>query len=636
MAAPTEQWQAILRPNPAWLELGLFFLAWVAVHLLFAVLNAAAFNALLAPRISRDIQLTVLLAQLILVTAILHLGNSWLYPDSTTGHWLIPVLARGSGRLIGSLLAFAVTSYLLIALIFWLKQARRAKRYTFGALVMGATVMTALTVFAGKSGRGSLRDRPDIIVIGVDSLRPDHLQAFDSPLYLMPHLEGLLKDSVVFNDTLTTQPHTFPATVSILTGRWPNHHGGRDNLYPPSRVATQDSVAYQFRAAGYRTLLAMDETRFANIDQRYGFDRVIGPPMGIVDFVMSLAADNVLVNLIAGTPVGGWLFPAVRGNRALDYAYQPATFSDSIDKALADADRERPLFFYAHYCGAHWPYRRQSPFHPARDFRTRHAAFSDSRNNYLNALAQVDDQIGRLLAALKQQGRLDNAIMVLLSDHGEDFGMRKDRLHNASGDEATNRVHGHGGSAFRAPQVQVLLAFRQYGRSRVISGKREFPASLIDVAPTLAQLAGLPERAQGFDGVSLAPQLAALPDTSSPNRIRFVESSYFPKSLNTDDINEGQVANEMMHMFRLDDEGRVVVDELSMPERIRYRQRAVYLDNWILAIGASQDGHPLIIDRRQLRWWPVKNAPTQAPVAYLKQQACLHWRDDHALTALCQ
>jgi len=615
-------------PPGALSAIGLYALMMLGLYSLFAFLNVAAFRLLLAPRLEARTQVLALLAQLILATLVAQLGASWLTPYSVSGDLLLIVLHSVSGRVIFAGLALLLALYFSTFLVLYSTGSRRRKVVIVAVL---ASSGLALSWGAHNERKALAEDaRPDVIVIGVDSLRPDHLKRFGAPFEVMPNLERFLDGARVYSDVLSPQPHTFPSTVSILTGQWPVTNGARGNLFPVDRIDRIASVAHKFKADGYDTAFAMDETRFANIDQSYGFDYLFSPGMGSREVLLSFVADNALLNVLAATPLMNWLLPDVYGNRALSALYRPAAFSARLTGGLRDVDPRKPLFLYVHFCAGHWPYMPAPPFDSDHLDLLLRGNYFDASSDYLRSLAAADVQFGTLLEDLRRQGRLNNAVVVALSDHGEDFNLSKDVLQGERGKLLDINVNGHGGSAYRSAQVSVLFAIRGYGATTLPPGTRGEPVSLVDVAPTLTHLVNLPAARPGeFDGVDV------LGKPPSPERVRYVESSYFPNSLNSPKINEADVAGEVAGMYRITAAGRIEVKPSWIAYQLKYRQRAAYLGDWLVAFDQSPDGMPIVLKRSSRQWWPFADAPKEAPKDELIRRLCMHWQNDEVIGRRC-
>ena len=130
-----------------------------------------------------------------------------------------------------------------------------------------------------------------------------------------------------------------------------------------------------------------------------------------------------LVNLRRRDPCGGLLFPSNHANRAAHVTYRPRDFVRRLEREIAV---DGPTFLAIHLTLAHWPYAwagNAEPTHPA----------GVSRRLSRMRSSEVDRQFGDVMRLLGDKGVLDNAIVVLLSDHGEALGgdddsmMRQDR-----------------------------------------------------------------------------------------------------------------------------------------------------------------------------------------------------------------
>lgn len=621
-------WQSVFA-SPATPALGRFGLLVFLVHLAFALLNASIFQTLFASRLQPRQQVVALLGQLLLTTLTLSLCAAWLFPGSLMGDQLALVLMRLSSQVVAGVLVVAVLA--AIAAWLWIKWKQS------GRLRVTIVTLALVSFLAGWSPWNSVRGEsargPDVIVIGVDSLRPDHLARNGAPFTVMPNLERLLDQSVVFTDTLSTQPHTFPSTVSILTGQWPATNGARGNLFSPQLVDRQQSVAHRFAEAGYETVFAMDETRFANIDTTYGFNQVLSPEIGVAEMAIGLVGDNVLTNLLSLHPVALWLMPEIYGNRAISQLYRPDSFSRRLRNGIDAISEDKPVFLYVHFCAGHWPYELPHLYQKDRFDAMKTGAFSDTKSGYLRALGTADIQVQDLLQSLQEAGRLENSVITVLSDHGEDFDLQKDLWPEGAINVPGGIVHGHGGSAIRSSQVSVMLAISSRGDNDLGSGISEVPASLVDVAPTLHSLAGLSAQAASYEGHIL---LGEEREDVGIDRVRFVESSYFPGSLRKSTIEEAAVLRDMAEMYRLGADGRVVVKDAWVPYQIENRQRAAYLGDWVMMTSGESDEGLVLINRVSRQGWRADQAPTAAPIEVLTRAWCEHWKVDKVAEQYCQ
>ena len=139
-------------------------------------------------------------------------------------------------------------------------------------------------------------------------MRLDYLRRYGGQ-GLTPNLDRFLSGADLVRDTTTPAARTFSSWVAILTGRSPPVTGARFNLADRTIVSANPTIADVLRGRGYHTVYSTDEVRFANIDETYGFDQVITPPIGASDFLIGTFNELPLASVVINTRVGQVLFP---------------------------------------------------------------------------------------------------------------------------------------------------------------------------------------------------------------------------------------------------------------------------------------------------------------------------------------
>ena len=410
-----------------------------------------------------------------------------------------------------------------------------------------------------------------------------------------PNIRDFIGKARRFDDATTPLARTYGSWMSILTGRHPVRTNARFNLMPRRLVREGETLGDALRSHGYRTIYATDEVRYANFDESFGFDQVITPPVGAVDFLLGYGGDMPLVNLVASTPLGQLLFPSNSANRAASVTYRPHDFVRRLEREI---DVGGPTFLAIHLTLAHWPYSWAGKPTPATP--------PDYRVAYGEAVPMVDRQFGDVLQVLADKGVLDNAIVVLLSDHGEALGADNDSIIRQTGTsrEIWDSLWGHGTSVLSPNQYHVLLAMRAFGRARLPGPELDYdwPVSLEDLCPTLEELA-TGTTTSDVDGLSLVPFMSE-PDRAGAltQRIRFTETD-----LNTASILEGRykaanVLDEAADYYELDARsGWVQLREPRLAELIARKQRAAISSRSLLAVIPAAPGpgvRYLYVDRR--------------------------------------
>lgn len=288
-------------------------------------------------------------------------------------------------------------------------------------------------------------DPPRVVLIFVDTLRRDHLSVYGYTRPTTPNLEALARDAAVFEQARSVAPWTLPSTRTMVTG------------VVPERWKEVDSLPRRFAEAGWATAFMAGNIYLSSnfeIDRDWGTHRCINWPRADVE----------------------------------------------IDRALAflEENHDRPAFVLVHLMDQHLPYKeglrwryrfageRPAVF-PSDAFsrtdvtklggRIREEERQFLRDRYDNNLAYVDDQLTRLFDALDLKER---DTVMLIADHGEEFW-------DHGGFE-----HGHAlyDELLRIPAI--LLG------PGVAAGRYEEPVSMLDVAPTLAEAAGL--SLEGMEG----------------------------------------------------------------------------------------------------------------------------------------
>lgn len=506
-------------------------------------------------------------------------SNAALHPSSVFSSddswWHVPQFGFTPAEIGLGLAALLVTVLFARAAYHFSARARHVGFVT-AAAVLAAGVLLASPSLLGATSAPPASDRPHVVILGVDSLRNDLLVPRRGAANT-PEIRAFLGQAIRFSDASTPLARTYPSWLSILTGRHPTTTNARYNLMPRSAVHAGDTLGDALRPYGYRAIYATDEVRFANIDRSFGFDQVVTPPIGAVDFLLGYAGDMPLVNLLARTPAGRWLFPSNNANRAAATTYEPRQFLRRLENEVTISG---PTLLAIHLTLAHWPYAWAGMSLP-----TRPEAY---RDDYARALETVDGQFASVLDILRQKHVLDNAVVVVLSDHGEALGADDDSMLRkiGTGTEIWDSLWGHGTSVMSPNQYHTLLAMRAFGRARLpgAAGGRDWPVSLEDIRPTLEELVTNRAPAQ-VDGLSLLPYLAGARDPAElDSRFRFTETDFNTPATKAGQFAASGVFQEAASFYELDQEtGWVQLRTDRMAELLSQKERAVFTGHSLLA-----------------------------------------------------
>lgn len=501
--------------------------------------------------------------------------------------------------------------HLVSALCLWLRT------HATGAMAMViATIGICVGAYGVRAGTGFAPSRNheatmpgNVIVIGLDSLRADALLSAGPDD--MPNLYALRQRAFVNRNVVSPLANTFPAWVTILTGQHPSVSGARTNHAPQATIDRAASIAWDFRRAGYRTIYATDETRFSHIVPEFGFDQVIGPQMGVTDFLLSQIGDQPLVNFFVQLPYAEYLLPALVGNRAFAQAYRPETFVRRVGRALGDADA-RPTFMAIHLCTAHWPFYVAKKNQAAEGSKS--TAGSAAERDYRSMLSVLDLQLGQLLATLADSGFMDErTLIVALADHGEGLPDAATPLPEVVEYQTQVRVEqalgGHGTSLLDPDQWRVFVMFAGSGvAGQIATGESERLASLEDVAPALRRLSGVgPEGADRMAVRSSAAELAARPYV-------LLETGWRPPGFSTTNP-DGRVALRIAESsYNIEFDGRVELKRAVYEDAIRGKDIGV-TDGHFSLIALKTMGTDLLVAqdlaRRQWDVYPINPLPGQ-------------------------
>ena len=444
------------------------------------------------------------------------LTNPWVIAGVLLGvEQVADLMDMASGQQLGGNIALAVlllegALIVLIAAAVWfgrkLRSGISALRWAGGTLALGVLLIgsmefmgrarPAVATVAAQSAAAPAPAgaRPNVLVIVMDTVRADHLSLYGYERDTSPNLNALAQDSVVYTRAQSAADITLTSHASLFTGMYPSWHGAYckepDAAYGRPVQKDVPTLAELLRAQGYTTLGVA-----ANLYMRsaFGLDR------GFEEFrierpVPLLSDENRcqlrrpmrrLLNLVTDTAQ----FDRLNSNA-----------EEIDDQFLATLDGrtkagQAPFFGFINYMDAHFPYIPPAPWD--RKFPGKRSTLSKDTleadqyiiargetvpaeyqpyciSQYDGGIAFIDAQIGRIVAGLKQRGLYDNTMIVVTSDHGEAFGER----HNVE----------HGNSPYQNLLHVALLVKYPKGAH---TGRVDSPVSLIDVAPTVLQHAGV-------------------------------------------------------------------------------------------------------------------------------------------------
>jgi arylsulfatase A-like enzyme/Flp pilus assembly protein TadD len=285
-----------------------------------------------------------------------------------------------------------------------------------------------------------------VILISVDTLRADHIG------HQTPHIDSLASNGTVFSEANTPYPLTLPAHTALLTSTLPFSNGVQDNGIPLSSGAV--TLATVLKKAGYRTGAFVGS--FV-LDRRFGLAQGFDTYDGPID----------VHNDISGQP---------------QEHKRPGKQVEEAAKQWLDSNASGPFFLFLHLYDLHAPY--SLPADPA----LRHG-----ETGYQAELAYIDQILGDFFAFLNKKGLDQKALVIFTSDHGEGLGD-----HGESS---------HGYFIYQSTLHVPLIIHWPAGGKRLAKDKVAEPVSLLDVAPTVLDAAGigLPAEMRGRSLIGTSP-----------------------------------------------------------------------------------------------------------------------------------
>jgi arylsulfatase A-like enzyme len=303
-------------------------------------------------------------------------------------------------------------------------------------------------------------DGYNVILIVVDSLRYDHLGTYGYRRDTTPNIDRFAAGAVVFEDFISQCSWTLPSHATMFTGLYPSAHGVDHNFERIAEDAT--TLAWVLQQAGYRTL---GYSCAPLLELPYGIQR------GFDEY------DDTL------------------SRKAKKKTWMTVTSEKMVDRALdgvEDADDER-FFLYMHMWDVHYDYNPPAPhdtrydpdytgdydpFHWVKDREKRPVPPPEDRDHivalYDGEVSWTDHNLGRFFDELEEMGRLDDTVVIVTADHGEEFWDHGLTCHNHSNYEE-----------------QVHVPFILHAPGMEAQTRIPCRSAMVDLYPTVLDLAGV-------------------------------------------------------------------------------------------------------------------------------------------------
>lgn len=357
-----------------------------------------------------------------------------------------------------------------------------------------------------------MADCPNILLLVSDQHAHDVMGCAGDPLVRTPNLDALAARGTMFENAHCAAPLCVPSRMTMLTGR----HCSEIDVWTNSCYLDSDSptFAHALGAAGYETILC-GRMHFVGSDQRHGFHRRI---MGDIGGHTHPGAcpPNMPRRLLGATGQGYGAVATAGPGRTAYQAYDEAVVDHTREwlQARAESEDDRPFLLTAGFVLPHCPFVAREDLydyyyeridipempegylenlHPAMKAWREARRITDlteeeirrARAGYYGIVEHFDEVVGGMLNALEDSGFGEDTVVIYVSDHGESAGR--------NGLWWKSQFYQH------AVGVPMMMSGPDIPR-----GRRDEIVSLLDLAPTLSELAEAPDVPRG-SGQSLLP-----------------------------------------------------------------------------------------------------------------------------------
>ena len=373
-------------------------------------------------------------------------------------------------------------------------------------LKSAALTSVAITCYAGETPS----TRPNILFLMADQHRGDCLGCAGNRVIKTPHLDSIAAEGVVFSRAYTSTPSCTPARSAILTGLSPWHHG----MLGYGRVAGKYpfELPQALRDAGYYTF-GIGKMHWYPQKKLRGYYGTLVDESGRVEtkgFISDYRQwfKQQAPDLNPDATGIGWNDYRTKAY-VLPERLHPTTWTaNRAVEFIEKYDRPEPFMLKVSFARPHSPYdppkrfmdmynEEDMPAPVVGDWTARYAPHKEppnpslwhgdlgveqakkSRRGYYGSVTFIDEQIGRILAALQKRGMYDNTLIIFFADHGDMLGDHY----------LWRKTYAYEGSA----RIPMLLRWpKNMGMDRQRGKTLSQPVEIRDVLPTFLDAAGAP------------------------------------------------------------------------------------------------------------------------------------------------
>ena len=326
------------------------------------------------------------------------------------------------------------------------------------------SLIFGIAFFPSIAGASPKKTPLNVLLITIDTLRPDRLSCYSDEHIQTPQIDSLAEKGALFLKAFAHTPTTLPSHTNILLGTTPLYHGVHDN----QNFIVQDeflTLAEHLKSSGYATGAFVGAFP---LDSRFGLTQ------GFDVYDDNYGSKNYQ-----------------------EFSYVERKAEVVVQKSIAwIEDQQGPWFLWAHCFDPHQQYN------PPEPFRTEY-----EESPYNGEVAYVDHELGKLLAYLRKNRLEENTLIVFTGDHGESLGQHGESTHGYFAYNST---------------VWVPLIVVSPGMKPAVVDQN---VCHVDIFPTVCDVLGL-EEPDFLQGISLVPVLKGKKENKLSSRAIYFESLY--------------------------------------------------------------------------------------------------------------
>jgi len=473
-----------------------------------------------------------------------------------------------------------------------LRSARAIGIVGGAAALLTAALLPRIRVAAERNSIANLpaapEGAPNVLLLILDTVRADYLSVYNVDEKTSPRLAQWAQRGTIFEQAYSTSSWTTPSHASFFTGLYPSAHLASYTVRLGEKHLT---IAEVLKQRGWATAGITANYAATPIESglAQGFIHYADLKNSFVEVTKSTTitqAQNVVrfINALRNTRNVGYaidrFFSADFSPRFTDHAHDTKPAQEvraQLGAWLDELPKGRPFFAFLNMYDAHYPYI--SPRRYASMFEAEGGEGAQA-NHYRGSIRYLDDQVDALFRDLERRGMLDNTIIIVTSDHGEQFGEHDQWAH-------ANSLYRQ---VLHVPLVVIYPKGVPAGVrvSRQVTG-RDIPATVLDLlaVPRDSAIGGTSLAALWRDSTARASDVVAEVDQNM-RLVRSLKNSYGP----------------MKAMF--DDTLHVIRDGAGIFEAYRYRSDPAEVQD-LVAVRRDSVPFKLLLDaavRRHGLFWP--------------------------------